>query len=122
MTSTERQESRELTVEELGFEELYRQNDLLNEKSRRLIMSALEPYPQAPFAYLGRATGLSDGNISGHLTKLENAGLVYIEKTFEGKKPKTFVGLTDNGRAAIDDYWHKEEKFIEKRKRRSEMR
>lgn len=122
MSSTsEWQAPRELTAEELGFDELSEQSDFLEEKSRRLIVSALEPYPRAPFAYLKRATGLSEGNISGHLTKLENADLVRIEKTFEGRRPKTFVGLTNEGRAAIEDYWRKTERFIEKRKRRSEM-
>jgi DNA-binding MarR family transcriptional regulator len=42
----------------------------------------------------------TDGNLSTHLTKLEEAGYVKIEKTFSGKKPLTLVHLTKQGRAA----------------------
>lgn len=100
-------------------EELVRQDGFVNEKSRRLIVSALEACPRpAPFAHLKRATGLSDGNISGHLTKLENRGLITVGKWFEGRRPRTPVSLTDEGRAAIEDYWRLTERFLLRRRMR----
>ena len=52
---------------------------------------------------LGR-TGLTWGNLSTHISKLEQAGYVEVEKTFQGKKPRTMIRLTDRGRAAFLDY------------------
>jgi DNA-binding MarR family transcriptional regulator len=107
---------------ERAIVELSQLDNFLDEKSRRLIMSSLEPsYSPLPFAYLKGSTGLSDGNISGHLTKLEAAGYIVIEKTFEGRKPKTFVVLTNEGRAAIEDYWQRTEEFMDRRKRRPKL-
>jgi DNA-binding transcriptional ArsR family regulator len=45
--------------------------------------------------------GLTDGNLSRHLTVLEEAGLVTIEKRFEGKKPRTWIGAMKEGRRAF---------------------
>jgi len=118
---SDRKELEELTVEGMGFEELGRFDDFLHERSRMRIVDALEPFSWVPFAFLRRATGLSDGNISGHLTKLEDAGYVKIEKTFQGRRPKTFVSLTDEGRAAVEAYWSQFEKFLKTRKGRPRM-
>ena len=52
---------------------------------------------------LGR-TGLTWGNLSTHISKLEEAGYVAVEKTFEGKKPRTMIRLTDQGRTAFLNY------------------
>jgi DNA-binding PadR family transcriptional regulator len=49
-------------------------------------------------------TGLTWGNLSTHLSKLEAAGFLDVEKEFLGKKPHTVVRLTDQGRAAFRDY------------------
>ncbi len=51
-----------------------------------------------------RQTGLTWGNLSSHLSKLEAAGYVEIEKGFKGKKPHTMLRLTDEGRTAFDSY------------------
>jgi DNA-binding MarR family transcriptional regulator len=56
------------------------------------------------FVYLERVTDLSWGNLSKHLTKLEEAGNVAMEKTFENKKPKTLIWLSDEGREAFQQY------------------
>jgi DNA-binding transcriptional ArsR family regulator len=50
------------------------------------------------FVFLQRATGLTKGNLSSHLTKLEEAGLVKIEKRFVLESPNTNVGLTSIGK------------------------
>ena len=59
---------------------------------------------EADFQYLHQATGLTKGNLSVHLSKLEEAGYIAIEKTFRGKYPLTICRLTEPGRAALDNY------------------
>jgi DNA-binding MarR family transcriptional regulator len=59
---------------------------------------------ECDFLFLLRETGLSKGNLSSHLAKLEEAGYVEIEKTYRGKVPQTLLRLTPTGRAAFDAY------------------
>jgi DNA-binding MarR family transcriptional regulator len=59
----------------------------------------------ADFVFLQRATGLTKGNLSSHLTKLEEAGLLKIEKRFVNKKPNTNVELTPVGKQRIMNHW-----------------
>jgi DNA-binding MarR family transcriptional regulator len=56
---------------------------------------------RADFAYLREALGLTDGNLSRHLQVLEQVGLVRVEKTFDGKRPRTWVSATARGRKAL---------------------
>jgi DNA-binding MarR family transcriptional regulator len=58
----------------------------------------------ADFLFLLRQTGMTWGNLSAHLGKLEAAGYVAIQKEFLGKKPHTTVRLTDEGRNAFEEY------------------
>jgi DNA-binding MarR family transcriptional regulator len=78
---------------------------LVHEPARLAILTALSVCQSADFLYLQRLTGLSKGNLSSHLSKLENADLVRIDKGFVGKVPRTRVGLTRPGRAAIERHW-----------------
>jgi len=78
---------------------------LIHESARLTIMTALEACASADFLYLRRVTGLSGGNLSSHLSKLEEAGLLSIEKRFVGKKPNTLVTLTPLGRESISRHW-----------------
>lgn len=59
---------------------------------------------RADYLYVLRQTGLTQGNLSSHLAKLEAAGYVAVEKTFVGKVPRTLLQLTDQGREALRDY------------------
>lgn len=59
---------------------------------------------EADFLYLQREGGFTQGNLSGHLAKLEEAGYVAIEKTFKGKVPLTVCSLTGEGKAAFAEY------------------
>ena len=77
---------------------------LLHEPARRVIMTILYTAESADFLYLLRETGLSKGNLSSHLAKLESARYVEIEKTFRGKIPLTICRLTGNGRTAFRRY------------------
>ena len=65
----------------------------------------------ADFVFLQRATGLTKGNLSSHLTKLEDAGLVAIEKRFVRKKPNTNLALTAAGRRADRPHWEQLERL-----------
>jgi len=69
-----------------------------------MIMAYLYVVESADFLFLIRQTGLTWGNLSVHLSKLETAGYVAINKEFLGKKPHTTVRLTSGGRAAFDEY------------------
>ena len=64
-------------------------------------LMSLRKTEQIDFGSLGKLLELSDGNLGSHLQKLEVASYVEIEKTFEGKRPKTFVALTAEGRKAF---------------------
>ena len=93
------------------FEELAGLDRLIHEPSRLAIMTALSASEGADFLFLQRITGLTKGNLSSHLSKLEKAGLVKIKKRFVGKKPNTFVSLTKKGRVAIEEHWEQLERL-----------
>jgi len=78
-----------------------------NEPARLAIVTALASCEQAEFLFLQRLTGLSKGNLSSHLSKLEAAGLVTIVKWFEGKVSHTSAQLTTDGVEAIERYWER---------------
>jgi DNA-binding transcriptional ArsR family regulator len=78
---------------------------LIHEPARLAILTALSACSRADFVYLLRLTGLTRGNLSSHLSKLETAGLVAIDKSFAGKVPVTSVRLTDTGREGIAAHW-----------------
>ena len=78
---------------------------LVHEPGRLAILTVLSSVTDADFVFLQRATGLTKGNLSSHLTKLEDAGLVAIEKRFVRKKPNTNVSLTKVGRTRITQHW-----------------
>jgi DNA-binding MarR family transcriptional regulator len=77
---------------------------LVHEPGRLLVLACLAPVTRADFLYVMRETGLSQGNLSSHLSKLEAAGYVTVEKTFVGKVPRTVLELTDRGREALRGY------------------
>lgn len=77
---------------------------LIHEPARLMIVTILYAAASADFLYLLRETGLTKGNLSAHLGKLEEAGYVKIEKIFRGKIPQTLLSLTPEGRAAFENY------------------
>ena len=78
---------------------------LIHEPARLAILTVLSAVEAADFVFLQRVTGLTKGNLSSHLTKLEAAGLVRIEKRFVQKKPNTNVVLTPIGRDQLAQHW-----------------
>ena len=79
-------------------------DQVIHAPARLMVLTYLYVVESADFIFLMRLTGLTWGNLSTHLSKLEEAGYVTIEKTFKGKKPHTLIHLTDRGRAAFSEY------------------
>jgi DNA-binding MarR family transcriptional regulator len=77
---------------------------LIHEPARLMIVTILYASAGADFLYLLHETGLTKGNLSAHLGKLEEAGYVKIEKIFRGKIPQTLLSLTPEGRSAFENY------------------
>jgi DNA-binding MarR family transcriptional regulator len=77
---------------------------VLHEPARLVIAAILYSVEEADFLYLLNTSGLTRGNLSAHLARLEEAGYVQIEKTFKGKLPRTVLRLTPAGRAAFEAY------------------
>lgn len=93
------------------FERIAELDRLIHEPARLAILTALLACRSADFLFLQRLTGLSKGNLSSHLSKLEDGGMVSIEKSYSGKIPVTRVSLTSAGRMEIDRHWRRLEKL-----------
>ncbi len=89
---------------------------LIHEPYRSVILAILAAVESADFLYLQRETGLTKGNLSVHLSKLEEAGYVNIEKTYRGKIPLTLCRMTGKGRKAFDTYRKQLKQFVENTK------
>jgi len=77
---------------------------VIHEPARLLIVALLSAVHGADFLFLQRETGLTKGNLSSHLSRLEQAGYIRIEKGFRGKIPQTACSLTPAGRTAFKAY------------------
>lgn len=98
----------------MPFKEMARLDKLIHEPARLSIMSALEACSMAEFLFLQELTGLTKGNMSSHLSKLEKANYVSISKTFLRKKiPQTTIQITPQGTAALTHYWQQLDKIRE---------
>jgi DNA-binding MarR family transcriptional regulator len=84
---------------------------LIHQPSRLAIMAVLAGCESAEFLYLLKATGLTKGTLSAHLSKLDDAGYVAITKSFKGKYPNTSAALTADGRKAFRKYRQQYRKF-----------
>ena len=79
---------------------------LIHEPARLKIMAQLYVVEKADFLFIMRQTGMTQGNVSGHLTKLESAKYIKVKKGYAGKRPQTMLSLTERGRIAFKDYIH----------------
>jgi len=86
---------------------------LLHQSIRSKLVSLLIANDELPFKALKEALEVTDGNLSSHLSKLEKEKYIRIEKTFEGKRPKTIVKIAPTGRKAFEDYIEALKQFIE---------
>ena len=86
------------------LQELSQIDRLIHEPARLMIMMILNDVGEADFLYLQREGEFTQGNLSSHLSKLENASYVEIEKKFKGKFPLTVCRLTTKGKVAFTGY------------------
>jgi DNA-binding transcriptional ArsR family regulator len=93
------------------FEEMSTLDRLVHDPARLAILTALSACRSADFLFLLSLTGLTKGNLSGHLSKLEHGKLVTITKSFRGKVPHTSISLTSSGRDAIRGHWKRLEQL-----------
>jgi DNA-binding MarR family transcriptional regulator len=86
------------------FKQVVDLDRVIHEPARFLIIAYLYVIDSADFLFLMNQTGLTRGNLSSHLSKLEEAGYVNVQKEFVNKMPRTILSLTAQGRVAFDDY------------------
>ncbi|MFB0516740.1 MAG: winged helix-turn-helix domain-containing protein [Candidatus Neomarinimicrobiota bacterium] len=77
---------------------------LVHEPARLMVLAYLYVVESADFVFLIRQTGLTWGNLSSHISKLEAAGYVEVQKEFVDKKPHTMLRITAAGRRAFQEY------------------
>jgi DNA-binding MarR family transcriptional regulator len=77
---------------------------VIHEKTRLAIVSALAVNPSITFNEMKAILKATDGNVSVHARKLEDAGYITTKKSFEGRMPKTEYSLTAAGRRALEKY------------------
>ena len=77
---------------------------IIHEPARLQIMTQLYVVDEADFIYIMRQTGLTWGNLSSHMSKLEEAGYINVKKEFQEKKPHTILSMTKSGRVAFEKY------------------
>lgn len=94
------------------FESVESLDEVIHQKVRLGIMSALMATPEADFRFLKETLSVTDGNLSIHLTKLEEAGYIASHKEFVRKKPHTTYAPTDIGRAAFGRYLSALERIV----------
>lgn len=77
---------------------------LIHERTRLALVSALAANPMLSFNDLKSLLQMSDGNLSAHARKLEDAGYIACSKGFDGRVPRTEYRLTESGRSALQRY------------------
>jgi DNA-binding MarR family transcriptional regulator len=86
---------------------------LVHQPARLSILALLYVVERAEFLYLLRQTGLTRGNLSSHLSTLEEAGYVEVAKEFVDKRPLTLLRMTEQGRTAFDAYRRRMKQFLD---------
>ena len=92
-------------------------DDTVHQPNRLAIMVVLHEAGRADFGYLKQTLGLTDGNLGRHLSGLEQAALVRLEKGYEGRRPRTWASLTPHGRRALDLELREMEKLVRRLRR-----
>ena len=78
---------------------------VVHDPARLMICTALRNCASADFVFLRTLTGLTAGNLSSHLSRLEQAGLVTLDRKVVGRTTRTDASLTDEGRRRVDAHW-----------------
>ena len=89
-------------------------DDVIHSRIRTAIMAVLISYEEVEFRYLKEKTNATDGNLSIHLKKLEDAGYLTVKKKFVMRKPVSKYKITNKGRKAFENYIKKLESIVKK--------
>jgi DNA-binding MarR family transcriptional regulator len=89
------------------YESLFDIDRSIHEPARLVVMALLYVIESADFTFVMNQTGMTWGNLSAHVNKLEEAGYIKVEKTFKGKRPNTSLSLSNAGRQAFQQYVQK---------------
>ena len=92
------------TAADLDLHPLAEIDQVIHAPARLMLLSYLYVVDSADYVFLMRLSGLTWGNLSTHLTKLEQAGYITVTKEFKGKKPHSTISLTGDGRVAFKQY------------------
>jgi DNA-binding MarR family transcriptional regulator len=92
---------------------------IIHEPARLMIMSYLYVVEEADFIFIKNQTGLTWGNVSSHISKLEEAKYVNVKKELKGKKTNTIINLTDEGRAVFREYLRQMDEILKYSKRKN---
>jgi DNA-binding MarR family transcriptional regulator len=87
-----------------GLQPLAEIDKLIHEPARLMILATLYVVESADFLFVKTQTGLTRGNLSSHMSKLEDAGYIEITKEFVDKIPRTLLRISEKGRSALMDY------------------
>jgi len=93
-------------------------NPIIHQPVRLRIMAVMVAFPmetQVTFNYLKETLGLTDGNLSVHLHKLEETGYLRISKTFVCNKPQTYIENTEAGKQAFEEHRSALKEILESR-------
>ena len=98
-------------MNEFDYQQL---DEIIHSRIRLAVMAVLISLDEVEFTFLREKVNATDGNLSTHLKKLEDAGYVAVNKSFEERKPVTRYLLTQKGRKAFEAYVERLEKLIKK--------
>ena len=96
----------------MNHEKIMQLDPIIHAPTRLAILSILLTVESANFTFLKESTGTSDGNLSTHLTKLEESGYITIEKMFRDKKPQTICAISEKGKIAFKAYLEQLEQIL----------
>jgi len=89
---------------DLDFSGIAEIDRLVHEPARLMVMASLYVVESADYTYLMRQADITWGNLSAHISKLEDAGYIEIEKTYRGKRPYTLLRMSPQGRKVFREY------------------
>jgi len=88
----------------MHHEKLVKLDPTIHSRIRLAVLSILASVKEADFTYLKETIGTTDGNLSTHLSKLEQAKFIKVKKSFKGKKPVTTCSISQKGKDAFSKY------------------
>jgi len=101
----------------MNYEKILQLDPVIHAPIRLAILSILITVKHANFTFLKESTETTDGNLSTHLTKLEESKYITIKKTFKEKKPQTICAITEKGRKAFMKYLEQLEQIVQIQKK-----